>query len=189
MLFGPQSVQGDQRMTCGHAAGDELLWQLGFELRKNIRKLDLLARLGGDEFGALLEKCTLSEAQRVACALRRCVEAFRFIWLDRSFPVGVSIGLVPVTESSGSVTEVPSASDAACYAAKDQGRNRVHLYTVDDAELTHRHGEMQWVTRLQDAFDRDCLCLMCQTRAPVNAAIEEGEHYELLVRMRDDDGA
>lgn len=174
--------------TCGHAAGDELLRQLGTELRNNIRKSDLLARLGGDEFGALLENCTLSEAQRVANALRRCVDEFRFTWLGRSFPVAVSIGLVPVSESSGSVADVLSAADAACYAAKDQGRNRVHLYTVDDAELTHRHGEMQWVTRLQDAFDRQRLCLMYQTIVPLDAASTEGDHYELLVRMRDDDG-
>jgi Amt family ammonium transporter len=96
--------------TCGHAAGDELLRQLGVELRKNIRKPDLLARLGGDEFCALLENCSLTEAQRVADSLRRGVEAFRFTWLERSFPAGVSIALVPV-----------SAADAACYTAKDKG--------------------------------------------------------------------
>ena len=174
--------------TCGHAAGDELLRQLGTELRNNIRKSDLLARLGGDEFGTLLENCTLSEAQRVANALRGCVDEFRFSWMGRSFPVAVSIGLVPVSESSGSVADVLSAADAACYAAKDQGRNRVHLYTVDDAELTHRHGEMQWVIRLQDAFDRQRLCLMSQTIVPLDPACTEGDHYELLVRMRDEDG-
>jgi diguanylate cyclase (GGDEF)-like protein len=174
--------------TCGHAAGDELLRQLAVELRKNIRKSDLLARLGGDEFGALLENCSLSEAHRVADSLRRCVEEFRFTWLERSFPVGVSIGLVPVNAGSGSVTEVLSAADAACYTAKDQGRNRVHLYSVGDVELTQRHGEMQWVTRLQDALENGQLCLMYQTIAPLEESVIEGEHYELLVRMRDDDG-
>jgi len=174
--------------TCGHAAGDELLRQLAIALRANIRKSDLLARLGGDEFGTLLENCSLAEAHRIANAMRSCVEEFRFVWLDRTFRVAVSVGLVPVSSASGTVADVLSAADAACYAAKDQGRNRVHVYASDDANLRQRHSEMQWVVRLQDALDTDRMCLLRQTIAPIAPGCEEDEHYELLVRMQDLDG-
>ena len=106
--------------TCGHMAGDELLRQLGAIFLTKVRKTDVLARLGGDEFGVLLENCPLSEAQRVAASLRRAVEDFRFSWDDKSFRLGVSIGLVSVTSDAGSVADVMSSADAACYAAKDQ---------------------------------------------------------------------
>ena len=116
--------------TCGHAAGDELLRQLGLMLQQQVRERDTLARLGGDEFGALLEHCSLQQARRVADALRQAVEDFCFVWEDKGFRVGVSIGLVPITETSESLATVQRAADSACYAAKElrTGRNRIHLY-------------------------------------------------------------
>ncbi len=174
--------------TCGHVAGDELLRQLGQTLHAKVRRRDVLARLGGDEFGVLLGECTLAEARRVAGALRAAVEEFRFLWEGKSFRLGVSIGLVPVTAGSGSVTEVLSAADAACYAAKDQGRNRIHLFNEDDAALARRQGEMQWVVRIQHALDEDRLRLDAQPIVPLDGASDEGSHYELLLRMLDDRG-
>ena len=78
--------------TCGHVAGDELLRQLGEILQKQVRKRDTLARLGGDEFGVLMEHCSIEEATRVANAQRRAIEEFRFLWEDKAFALGVSIG-------------------------------------------------------------------------------------------------
>ncbi len=175
--------------TCGHLAGDELLRQLGATLRAQVRRADVLARLGGDEFGVLLEDCSLDEAQRVASVLRSAVEEFRFSWEDKSFRVGVSIGLVPVTAASGTEADLLSAADAACYAAKDQGRNRIHLYTEDDADLASRQGEMHWVVRLQHALEEDRLCLEQQPIVALDPARGGEAHYELLVRMRGEDGA
>jgi len=134
--------------TCGHMAGDELLRQLGQLLLGSVRKRDTLGRLGGDEFGVLMEHCTLSQARRVADNLCMAVERFRFVWKKRVFHIGVSIGLVPVTESSESVANVMSAADSACYAAKDDGRNRVHVYHPNDTDLARRKGEMRWVARI-----------------------------------------
>jgi diguanylate cyclase (GGDEF)-like protein len=173
--------------TCGHVAGDELLRQLGGILRERIRKRDSLARLGGDEFGILMEHCSLDEAQRVATAVRRAIEDFRFLWENKNFNVGVSIGLVPVTEHSKSITDVLSAADAACYAAKDSGRNRVHVHREDDAELARRHGEMQWVSRIHRALEEERFQLEFQPIVPISTPINGREHYELLIRMQDDD--
>jgi len=121
--------------TCGHVAGDELLRQLGALLQTHVRKRDTLARLGGDEFGVLLEHCSLGQARRVANVLRQAVETLRFVWEGKDFSVGVSIGLLPITEASAGVLGVLRAADKACYAAKDEGGNRIHIYLEDDVEL------------------------------------------------------
>jgi diguanylate cyclase (GGDEF)-like protein/PAS domain S-box-containing protein len=154
--------------TCGHSAGDELLRQLTAELQACIRKRDTLARLGGDEFGVLIEHCSLDQAQRVAEALRSVVEEFRFRWEDKAFNLGVSIGLVPIGVESDSLTSVLRAADTACYAAKDEGRNRVHVFHQDDTEMVRRFGEIQWVARLNRAMECDQLTLYWQRIVPID---------------------
>ncbi|MBA1148940.1 PAS domain S-box protein [Ectothiorhodospiraceae bacterium WFHF3C12] len=175
--------------TCGHIAGDELLRQLAREMTQHVSKRDVLARMGGDEFGVLLEHCASPEALRLAERLRGVVESFPFAWEGRGFRVGVSIGLVPVTPDRVSLTEILSLADTACYAAKDEGRNRIHLYHPEDEELARRHGDMEWVARLRQALEEDRMRLFQQPIAPLQPAAEpEGAHYELLVRLVDEDG-
>ena len=174
--------------TCGHMAGDELLRQLSQTLRTTVRKRDTLARLGGDEFGVLLEHCSIVEATRVAEQMRTTIEEFRFCWEEKNFRVGVSIGLVPVNIDSGDITDVLSRADAACYAAKDQGRNRIHVYDEADSDLAKRHGEMQWVMHIQQALDEGRFSLDCQAIVPIRPDGVEGRHYEVLLRMNDDQG-
>ena len=176
--------------TCGHVAGDELLRQLAGLLQEQIRKGDVLARLGGDEFGVLLEECSLEQARLVAKSLHSTIEDFRFLWAERNFGIGVSIGLAPITNASESVAAVLSAADTACYAAKDQGRNRIHIYHEDDVESARRHGEMQWVVRLGQALEKGSLRLWYQSIVPI-AEDEVGNdqnYYELLLRMEDQSG-
>jgi diguanylate cyclase (GGDEF)-like protein/PAS domain S-box-containing protein len=174
--------------TCGHQAGDELLRQLAVILGDQIRKRDTLARLGGDEFGVLMEHCSLGQAERVANAVRLAIEDFRFMWEDKSFSLGVSIGLVPIDGTSDSTARVLSMADAACYAAKDRGRNRIHVYRHDDEELHLRYGEMQWVAEINRALEDQRLMLACQPIVRVSDGQDHGAHYELLLRMRDEHG-
>lgn len=174
--------------TCGHIAGDELLRQLGNLLQVKIRTRDTLARLGGDEFGILMEHCPLDQAQRVAEQLRKGIDEFRFLWEGKSFNLGVSIGLVSIAATSESVTSVLRAADAACYRAKDQGRNRINIYREDDAELAKHHGEIQWAARIPRALENDRFQLNFQPIVPVNAGSGEKEHYELLLRLQDKRG-
>ena len=114
--------------TCGHLAGDEMLRQLGQLLLDTVRPGDTLARLGGDEFGVLIESCTLNQAQRVAGTLQTAIRDFHFFWEGRSFRIGVSIGLIAITETTPSLTELLQQADSACYMAKDLGRNRIQVY-------------------------------------------------------------
>jgi two-component system CheB/CheR fusion protein len=173
--------------TCGHVAGDELLRQLGALLTERVRKRDTLARLGGDEFGVLLERCSLGQARRVSNALRKVIEGFRFLWEKKTFRVGVSIGVVLITKDSETTTNILKEADSACYAAKDEGRNRVHVYRADDAELAKRQGEMQWVARIQRGLEEERFHLDVQPITPVNGTADGG-YYELLLRMKDEEG-
>ncbi len=173
--------------TCGHMAGDTLLRQLSRVLQSRVRKQDLLARLGGDEFGVLVEYCSTHDALRVANSLCAAVNDFRFAWGDKIFRVGVSIGLAPINAASESSGDVLGNADNACYAAKDAGRSRVHLYVEHDAELARRQGEMRWVVRINQALEEKRFQLAFQPIVPTLGR-SKGHHYELLLRMEDESG-
>jgi diguanylate cyclase (GGDEF)-like protein len=173
--------------TCGHVAGDELLKQVAALLEREIRDSDMLARLGGDEFGVLLEGCDLNTAAEHAEAMRLKVRKHRFVWQGKPFDTSISIGLVPITAECANMEEVMKNADAACYVAKDSGRNRLQIYQQHDKELAQRHGEMQWVSRIQQALEENRFELHGQLIRPmVNKPF--APHYEVLVRLRDPDG-
>jgi diguanylate cyclase (GGDEF)-like protein/PAS domain S-box-containing protein len=149
--------------TCGHVAGDELLRQVSALLQNQIRNTDVLARLGGDEFGLLLYQCPLEQARRIANALLDSIQKFRFAWQDKTFTIGVSIGLIAITAESPNGASVLSAADAACYAAKNTGRNRVYVYKSDDKELANQQHQTQWVERITKALAENQFRLYYQT--------------------------
>ncbi|HME40484.1 MAG TPA: EAL domain-containing protein [Steroidobacteraceae bacterium] len=173
--------------TCGHSAGDALLGQVGALLKSKVRWRDTLARLGGDEFGILLESCSLDEAMRTAEALREAVKNFKFTWEERTFRLGASIGVVPISADNADVASVLSAADSACQAAKEAGRNRVHSFEENDIDLMRRRREMQWAARINNALEEGRFELFRQTIMPLQT-VEPGAHYELLLRMRDEAG-
>jgi diguanylate cyclase (GGDEF)-like protein/PAS domain S-box-containing protein len=172
--------------TCGHQAGDRLLKQITSLLQTRVRSSDTIARLGGDEFAILLMDCTSERAARLADDIRQAIRDFRFVWEEGTLNVGVSIGIVEIVRDSESLATVMSAADVACYAAKDSGRNRVHMYQY--GAVPERHREMQWVSRLTRACEENRLELYYQPIVPIGETRDERRHYELLLRMRDEDG-
>ena len=174
--------------TCGHAAGDAMLKQLAAVLQARLRESDTLARLGGDEFGVLLEGCHLERAQLIAADLLAAVRDHRFQWTGKAFAVGVSIGLVAINGGTGSRVEVFSAADTACYAAKEQGRNRVCVFHSSDADMTRRRSEMSWASRLTRALEEQRLRLHYQPYLPLGQGSARGRHVEILLRLVDEDG-
>ena len=173
--------------TFGHTAGDALLRQLSEQIQGSIRSTDILARLGGDEFGILLERCSEARAIEVAESIRGSIEGYRFEWQDSFTTVRCSIGVVLVNSDNADVASLMSSADVACYSAKDMGRNQVHFYRDSDASL--RHEEMKWVSRITSAVEDDRFELFFQPIIGIGK--ESGErrgHYELLLRMRDEDG-
>ena len=118
--------------SCGHGAGDALLGQLGALLKSRIRWRDTLARLGGDEFGLLLESCSLEEALKAAEGLKSAIQEHKFNWDDRSFRLGASIGVVPITAETQDVAALLSAGDSF----KKQNRRRVDGGKVNQLDST-----------------------------------------------------
>jgi len=174
----------------GHLAGDELLRRVSDILNTVVRKRDTLARMGGDEFAVLLEHCPFEQAKRVANDLLRSIETLRFEWEGKPFSLGVSIGLVPIQKNSDTLTDILSAADAACYAAKDSGRNRVQVFYPDDIELSRRRNEMGWISKINLALEEGRFCLEKQRISLLdkNAEDKRGNHFEVLLRMQADDG-
>ncbi|OEZ96324.1 EAL domain-containing protein [Duganella phyllosphaerae] len=172
--------------TAGHAAGDALLQILAKQLQERMRESDVLARLGGDELGVLLGYCRMDQARRIAEEIRQLVKDFRFVWDVHSFDIGASIGMAEISADSTSVSDLMIAADEACYLAKDQGRNRVHVYSPNDAAITRRHSEMMWVATLNDAMQQDLFTLYSMPIAPLRG--NHMKHEEVLLRLTDEGG-
>jgi diguanylate cyclase (GGDEF)-like protein/PAS domain S-box-containing protein len=175
--------------TCGHVAGDELLRRLAERLQNQVRKRDTVARLGGDEFGVILEDCPPERAWELVSTLHKSINEFQFVWSDQSFHVGASIGLVPINSSDTTLDELLAAADRTCYVAKDEGRNRVHVYRTDDEEIANHQGEIRWVSRIQRALEEDRVVICLQPIRPLPPNRATGEHCEVLVRLIDEKGA
>jgi len=169
--------------TCGHVAGDELLRQLALVLRRSLRQVDVVARLGGDEFGIIYTGVDIDEARKMAEKLLHNIGEFRFFWEGKTFGVGASLGMVAIRHDCCSLTTILSRADTACYAAKDNGRNQIHVANDDDEVVQLRHEQMQWVGRIEKALVEDRFELYAQ---PIVDLIDTTsvQHYELLIRMR-----
>lgn len=174
--------------TSGHIAGDQLLRQLSDRFQQLIRDTDTLARLGGDEFGILMNNCPLEQAIRVADSFLKLLEDFRFIWDDKPFTLGVSIGVVSIDSDLESISQLLSYADIACYAAKESGRNRIHVYQADDNELVKRQGEMRWLAQIKLALEKDDFVLYAQPIEPVRGNGSQELHFEILLRLQDVEG-
>ncbi len=172
--------------TCGHQAGDRLLRELSGIISGLVRRDDLLARLGGDEFGLLLVNCPPERGAEIAVEVIRAVNQFEFHWDNQTFNVGISIGLV-VIDGTSEATALLKAADQACYAAKDQGRNRFHVFSRDDDTLVQRSSELRAAASIDLAI-RESRFEIYQQRIVDLTGRKGSGHRELLLRMRGRDG-
>ncbi len=175
--------------TCGHTAGDAMLREIANLFAGLLREEDQLCRIGGDEFGILLTGQTVASALLVAERLQLCLAGYHFAWRDQSFAVGVSIGMVALDAGTESVGALLQAADSACYVAKDAGRNRIHLYAIDDPALAQRYGVMEWVSRIEHALLHDRFVLFAQPIVPLDAQAPPGLYCEILLRIQTEQGA
>jgi diguanylate cyclase (GGDEF)-like protein/PAS domain S-box-containing protein len=174
--------------TSGHLAGDSMLREVAKLLRDAVRDSDTVARLGGDEFGMLLIGCPLDKARQIADDVCRVVADYRFVWKDRIFNIGTSVGLVEVSRESGTLEELLAAADSACYVAKKQGSGRVAVYSARDEALARHTGEIQWLQRLQTALKENRFQLYHQPIVPAFSDDGGGPAMEVLVRLQDEEG-
>jgi diguanylate cyclase (GGDEF)-like protein/PAS domain S-box-containing protein len=173
--------------TSGHIAGDQLLTQLAEVMREQLRGADVLARLGGDEFGVLAPGSHREGAMLLAERLRARIDAFDFVWEQRSYAISASIGVVMVEDADSTLKDVFALADTACYMAKESGRNRVHLFSPHDDATSRRRGEMEWANRLRGIVEEGRLLLYYQELRPLDGT-DRSSHIELLLRLRDENG-
>jgi len=172
--------------TCGHGAGDRFLSQLAGALQSKVRRSDVIARIGGDEFGVLLEDCVLERAMLVAETLRSTVAELTFSCDTKVFHTTASIGITEITSQTNTAL-ILSYADAACYVAKDNGRNNVQPFFGGE-KCTRKRTEMDWVTRINEAFEQERFRLFYQKIVPVLPSDVRHEHCEVLLRMMDAQG-
>ncbi len=173
--------------TCGHEAGDGLLRTIGRLLAGRLRSRDTVARLGGDEFGILLEHCSLAKAEEIAGNLRGAIEDFDYVWGERSFSLGASIGVVPITAASERIADVLRTADDACYAAKEAGGNRVHL-GQETIPRVQQQVETRRITRLTRAVEEGRFQLFAQAIVPLVPELPARPRCEIQLRLPDEQG-
>jgi len=173
---------------CGHIAGDNMLREVASLIKEQVRDSDFVARLGGDEFGTLLIGCPLDKAQQIASDICSAVADYRFVWQDKIFNIGISIGLVEVSHSSGNIQDVISAADSACYVAKQRGRGQIHVYSARDEAVARERGDIQWLRQLQNALRDNRFELALQPIIATGSGAVSGPSVEILIRMPDERG-
>jgi diguanylate cyclase (GGDEF)-like protein/PAS domain S-box-containing protein len=174
--------------SCGHLAGDNMLREVATLIKEQVRDSDYVGRLGGDEFGALLIGCPIEKARQIATDICNAIADYRFVWKDKIFNIGISIGLVEVSHVSGALQDLMSAADSACYVAKQQGRGKVHVYSARDEAIARERGDIQWLRQLQAALHEDKFELAIQPIIAMRGGVDSGPAMEVLIRLPDSHG-
>ncbi len=174
--------------SCGHMAGDNMLREVAALIKDQVRDSDFVGRLGGDEFGALLIGCPIDKARQIATDICTAVADYRFVWKDKIFNIGISVGLVEISHASGTLQDVMSAADSACYMAKQQGRGKVHIYSARDEAIARERGDIQWLRQLQTALHEDSFELAVQPIIAMRGGSDSGPAVEVLIRLNDGHG-
>jgi diguanylate cyclase (GGDEF)-like protein len=171
--------------SCGHIAGDNMLREVAAIIKDQVRESDFVGRLGGDEFGALLMGCPIDKARQIAEDICNAIADYRFVWKDKIFNIGISIGLVEISHKSGSAQDIMSAADSACYVAKQSGRGQVHVYSARDEAVARERGDIQWLRQLQTALHEDRFELAVQPIISMHGHADTGPAVEVLIRLDD----
>lgn len=173
--------------TSGHQAGDQTLVEISNILKNSVRETDVVGRLGGDEFGVLLDNCDYENGLEIAESIRAEVENFRFYWNNKPHHVEASIGIVAIDPSLGEPTEIKALADAACYRAKNNGRNRVEMVIGNEESFRNESSEKNWVNKIDNALDNNLFCLYFQDIAIASTSPKKISKREILLRMLDED--
>ena len=175
--------------TCGHTAGDNMLREVATLIKDAVRDSDTVGRIGGDEFALLLVGCPLDKARQIADNVVRTVNDFRFVWKDRIFNVGVSIGLVELGREGSSIEDIMSSADSACYIAKKRGGSHIHVYSAREEATARQTGEIHWLQKLQGALRENRFELYFQPIAHAQSDVINGPAIEVFLRLDEEDGS
>jgi diguanylate cyclase (GGDEF)-like protein len=174
--------------TCGHTHGDKLLVQVAELLRARVGDNATVARLGGDEFAVILEGASRVDGLKRITALHDEIRDIRFSCDENEFNVTASVGLAEINNSSDSSGRLLSAVDAACFTAKDQGRDNIQIHNPENTRISNRTTILEWVGRINVLFEKNLIQLRCQKIEPVQKTVNSLPHYEVLLDVHDEEG-
>jgi diguanylate cyclase (GGDEF)-like protein len=174
--------------TCGHTAGDNMLREVASLIKEAVRDSDTVGRIGGDEFALLLVGCPLEKARQIADDVVRSVNDYRFVWKDKIFNIGVSIGLVEIGATGSAIEDIMNSADSACYVAKKQGGLHVHVYSAREEASARHGGEIHWLQKLQGALRDNKFELYYQPIVHARANGMRGPALEVFVRLTGEHG-
>ena len=143
--------------TCGHLAGDALLMELATQLQHYVQQQPdlVLGRIGGDEFILLIKNKTQIQIEHITHQIQELVHNFHFQFMEREFLIGVSMGVIFYQNQNSNAQALLSAADAACYQAKNEGRDKVVMYAFGDDQLLEQQQSMNWVTQIYHALEHN----------------------------------
>ena len=174
--------------TCGHTAGDNMLREVAAIIKEAVRDSDTVGRIGGDEFALLLVGCPLEKARQIADDVVHSVNDYRFVWKDKIFNIGVSVGLVEIGRGGGAIEDLMNSADSACYVAKKQGGLHVHVYSAREEANARHSGEIHWLQKLQGALRDNKFELYSQPIVHAQVGGVRGPALEVFVRMEGENG-
>ncbi len=180
--------------SCGHPAGDKLLKEVSALFAQHISETDLLARLGGDEFCFIYRGQSLDAVKKRLDGLLDAISKYRFVYDDKLFFVGASIGVIEIDPDATSAADLIKAADNACYKAKHLGRNRYFVYQAKDAHLATNNNDNDVLNSLHNALQYNGFELFSQAIVPLTNTCNMFqqpalEHFEILLRLSNKDGA
>ncbi|MFZ2171469.1 MAG: EAL domain-containing protein, partial [Methylococcaceae bacterium] len=181
----------DYRMInniCGVDGGNQLLIKLTNSLTSQFRNNEIFARLGDNTFGILFKDCSPDEGYEIAKKLLNLISGSHFEWENKSYSIGVSIGLAPFIEKGYDVQQLLQQADSASFSAERSGYNRIQIFKEDDESLSRQNKLHEWAGQIDKILSENRLFIRCQKIAPVDLANNNRTHYEILLGVRDNDG-
>lgn len=172
--------------VCGVTGGKQFLKTLTHLISEQLRDCDLFARIGDKSFAVLLKDCTAQTAYDLTKKLLKVISESRFQWQEKSYTIGVSIGLVPFEQNNFDVNELLQNADAASMSAERSGPNNVLLFTNDDENLKRQNIIYEWIGNIDKVFSENRLFLRCQMITAVDETNASHQHYEILLGIKDE---
>ncbi|MGZ8164458.1 MAG: EAL domain-containing protein [Methylobacter sp.] len=169
-----------------YKTGDNLLVQVANVLKNSIRSTDLLCRVGADEFTIVIPHAELAGVQYLARKINEVLMAQNLSFAGKTYQVSTSIGIAIFPGHGLTVNELLANADLAMYQAKASGTGQYHIFSPDYEYQSKLKRMVYWQGIIEDALEKDKFVLLYQPILNIKTNVID--HFECLIRLRQDDG-